>query len=127
MDGVHGDLVLVFSEAIKYSPIDFGVPSAGGMRTKDQQKALFDDGKSKCDGIKTLSKHQRGEALDFFAFVNGKASWDKVHLSLVAAVILSTAKRLKSEGVIYSDFRWGGTFGSKEFKGWDMPHIEIKR
>ena len=125
MKGVHPDLVIIMYEAIKYSVIDFGVPQYGGTRTAGEQNKLYQKNLSKCDGIQTLSNHQSGEAVDFYAYINGKASWDKTHLSLVAGCILATAKRLKKEGRVDFDIKWGGTFGSDSFHGWDMPHIEI--
>lgn len=125
MSGVHPDLQLVFQAALDDSPIDFGIPGHGGLRTEGEQNELFVKGKSKCDGFNEKSNHQSGNALDFYAYVNGYASWDKAHLSMVAAVILSTASRLKIEGLINIELKWGGEFDSDEFKGWDLPHIEI--
>ena len=127
MKGVNVELTTVFNEAIKNSPIDFGVPGLGGLRTADQQSKLFKAGKSKCDGVEKRSYHQSGNALDFYAYVDGKASWKIHHLSMVASVIMTTAKRLKKEGKISIDLYWGGQFGSSDFNGWDMPHIEIAR
>jgi len=125
MKGVHSDLIVIFTEAIKNSPIDFGIPQYAGLRTAEDQKALFLDKKSKCDGVKNKSLHQSGNALDFYAYVNGSASWSKHHLSMVAGVIMTTAKRLKKEGKIFHSIYWGGQFGSSDFNGWDMPHIEL--
>lgn len=125
MKGINPDLVVIMYEAIKYSVIDFGVPKSGGLRTAGEQNKLYRDNVSKCDGILSISNHQKGEAVDFYAYINGKASWDKTHLALVASVILSTAKRLKKEGRIECDIKWGGSFGSNDFHGWDMPHIEV--
>lgn len=131
MEGVHPDLVLIFKEAILISPIDFGIPEYGGVRPDDIQNILFKDGKSKCDGYKIKSKHQlkdgeeHGMALDFYAYIDGGASWKWHHLSMVAGVIMITAKRLKQEGLITHDILWGGTFGSSCFSGWDMPHVEL--
>ena len=90
-----------------------------------QQNKLFLDKKSKCDGYERLSYHQSGNALDFYAYVNGRASWDKNHLSMVAAVIMSTATRLRKQGKTSVQLYWGGQFGSADFNGWDMPHIEV--
>ncbi len=132
MQGVNPQLILVFMEAIHDSPIDFGIPADGGVRTAERQNMLFNTGKSKCDGYKRHSNHQinpaedYGEALDFYAYVNGRASWDKVHLAMIAGVILATAKRLKDDGVIDIELEWGGEFGSNDYHGWDYPHIEIK-
>ncbi len=131
MQGVHPDLIVIFTEAIKTCPIDFGVPEFGGMRTKGEQNLLFKKGLSKCDGFDKISKHQLEyddpyvNALDFYAYISGKASWDKVHLAIVASTILSTATRLLKEGLIKIKIKWGATFGSSIFKGWDYPHIEI--
>jgi peptidoglycan L-alanyl-D-glutamate endopeptidase CwlK len=125
MKGVHPDLITIFNEAIKYSEIDFGVPGSGGIRTQGEQNILFQKGLSKCDGFNDLSYHQSGNALDFYAYVNGGASWDKVHLALVAGVIMSTANRLKRSGKINSIIKWGGDFGSDNHHGWDYPHFQV--
>ena len=125
MAGVHNDLITIFTEAIKNSPIDFGIPSSGGLRTAGDQNLLFQNGSSKCDGFDKVSYHQTGNALDFYAYVNGEATWDKVHLAMIAGVVLSTAKRLLKEGKINSKIKWGGEFNSDTFHGWDYPHIEI--
>lgn len=129
MKGVLPDLILIFTEAIKNSPVDFGIPSTGGLRTAEQQAQLFKEGKSKADGVHNKSKHQKKNdgychALDFYAYVNGYASWQTVHLCIVAGVILSTASRLKKEGKVSISLYWGGQFGSSTFNGWDMPHTE---
>jgi len=132
MQGVHPDLIRLYMESIKVSPIDFGVPSSGGLRTQGEQNLLFQNGKSKCDGFNDKSNHQAkddglGYALDFYAYVDGKASWNNVHLSIIAGVIMATAKRLKKEGKISIKIKWGGTFGDNKIKynGWDMPHFEV--
>lgn len=130
MEGVHPELIAVFEEAIKRSPIDFGIPEHGGVRKDEEQNELFLQGKSKVDGFERKGKHQIqsdgfGHALDVFAYVAGKASWSKVHLGIIAGVILSTAKEMKNAGKISINLRWGGTFGSDEFNGWDFPHFEI--
>lgn len=133
MKDVNDEMVLVFMTAIQYSPIDFGIPNDGGVRSALRQHQMFldPDIETKCDGYDKVSKHQIpdgeafGKALDVYAYINGKASWNKVHLSIIAGVILSTAKRLKAEGKISIDVVWGGTFGSRNFKGWDKPHFQI--
>ena len=120
LSGVNNDLCDLMTLALSRSPIDFGIPEFGGLRTVEDQKKLFDKGLSKADGTIRKSYHQTGNAVDVFAYVNGKASWDEVHLSLIAGVVLSCAKELNL------NVTWGGTFGSKEFKGWDMPHFQIE-
>ena len=121
LQGVDEELYKLMKLALSRSPIDFGIPEYGGLRTAEDQKKLFDKGLSKADGTIKKSYHQTGKAVDVFAFVNGKASWDEQHLSLIAGVALSCAKEL---GL---NVTWGGTFGSKEFKGWDRPHFQIEK
>ena len=115
--GVDPRLIDVINLALTISLVDFGIPSDGGIRKASRQKELFDQGLSKLDGYKKISNHQTGMAFDVFAFVDGKASWDKLHLALVATAILSAASQLNVP------LRWGGHFKPN---GWDMPHFEIK-
>lgn len=119
MDGINPRLKEVMIESIKRSPIDFGIPADGGKRTAMRQNELFKKKLSNADGYKKIGKHQTGDAVDVFAFVDGQASWDEGHLSMIAGVVLSTAAEM---GV---QMRWGGTFGSDNFKGWDKPHFEL--
>ena len=132
MQGVHPDIIFTFVMAISHSPIDFGIPSDGGVRTAARQNEMYLDPeiKTKCDGYKNKSNHQIGEheqygmALDLYAYINKAASWGKGHLSLIAGVILSTNARLIEEGKIKVRLTWGGTFDSNDFDGWDKPHFE---
>ena len=126
MAGVNPDLITIFTIALRNSPIDFGIPADAGIRTAERQNELFEEGVSLCDGYENKSNHQTGNALDFYAYVNGKASWQKHHLAMVAGVIMSTAIQLKREGKINCELKWGAQFGSDDFNGYDFPHIEIK-
>ena len=113
--GVDPRLIEISNLALEISVVDFGIPRDGGLRTSERQKELFDDGKSKADGYKNPSKHQRGMALDFYAYVDGKASWDTEHLAMVGAAFLQAASMLGYR------LKWGGLFRS--FK--DYPHVEL--
>jgi peptidoglycan L-alanyl-D-glutamate endopeptidase CwlK len=113
--------------ALTISAVDFGIPEDGGLRTDDRQLALYKAGKSQLDGIKGVSNHQTGKALDFYAFVNGKASWDTQHLAMVAAAFLQAASLCGYK------LKWGGFFkpykihNGDDFKsGWDYPHVELE-
>jgi len=125
-EGVDSNLIAVNDLALKISVIDLGIPEHGGLRTAETQNQLYLDGFSKADGYNNLSNHQSGGALDFYAFVNGKASWEHHHLAMVAAAHLQAASML---GVKLS---WGGFWGRKKPKlingipyGWDCAHIEL--
>ena len=114
--GVDPRLIEISDLAISLSNIDFGIPSTGGLRTTEDQAALFTSGVSKADGRKNKSYHQTGKAIDVYAYVDGKASWDKLHLALIAAVMLQAAAQLGYR------LKWGGNW-----KSWqDMPHFELE-
>lgn len=114
--GVDGRLIAIADLAIELTNIDFGVPSTGGLRTEADQAKLFADGVSKADGVSNKSYHQSGKAMDVYAYVDGKASWDKLHLALIASAMLQASAQLGYE------LKWGGLW-----KSWqDYPHFEIK-
>ncbi len=115
MDGIHPDLYEMALEAIKITNIDFGIPSTGGFRTVEEQKELYEGGASRCDGVRRKSKHQSGRALDFYAYVDGMACWDRNHLTHIAAAFMVAAMR---RGVV---LEWGGFW-----KFQDFPHIELR-
>lgn len=108
-------LVEISDLAIKISVVDFGVPQYGGLRTAEEQRDLYDANKSNCDGTVKLSNHQIGKALDVYAYVGGKASWDRYDLSMVAAAMLQSAS------VLGYKLKWGGLW--TKFK--DYPHFEL--
>lgn len=114
LQGIDADLIEVVELALTISPIDFGIPEFGGLRTEEDQRGLYTKGLSKCDGIVNKSYHQTGRAFDIYAYVDGKASWDKQHLTTCAAAILEAANALDVK------LAWGGHF--KSFL--DMPHFQ---
>lgn len=133
LNGVHPYLIATTELALKLTMIDFGIPKMGGVRTDKEQYNLYLDQLSRCDGIEQISKHQKqvdgySHALDFYAYVNGKASWKKSHLAAVAQAHKAAFSILQTFGDIPEEVElvWGGTFGSKSFDGWDFPHLELK-
>ena len=116
LTGVDGRLIEIADLAITLSTVDFGIPSTGGLRTTEDQAELFAEGVSKADGVNNKSYHQSGMAVDVFAYVDGKASWDKLDLSLVATAMLQAAAQLGYP------LKWGGLW-----KSWqDYPHFELR-
>lgn len=115
LDGVNPLLVRVVQRALEITKVDFGIPETGGKRTAEQQAALYKAGLSKLDGTNKLSKHQSGNAVDVFAYVDGKASWDVGDLAEVATAMFAAAQELNV------DIKWGGHW--KRFP--DYPHFEV--
>jgi hypothetical protein len=62
LEGVDPRLQVLAKEVLRISPIDFAITS--GLRTTEEQYKLYKEGKSKCNGIKNISKHQEGKAID---------------------------------------------------------------
>lgn len=127
--GVDPKLIEISDLAIQITKIDFGVPEDGGIRTAIRQNELFRDEKSKADGFENLSEHQPaddgyGKALDFYAFIDGSASWQHEHLAMVAAAHLQAAS------ILGYKIEWGGLWMSTKKTngipyGWDMAHIQL--
>jgi len=113
--GVDPRLIEISDRAIQLSIIDFGIPSSGGLRTTEDQAKLFTKGVSKADGRKNKSYHQTGRAVDVYAYVDGKASWEKEHLALIAAAMLQASAELGYK------LSWGGLWTSFS----DMPHFQL--
>lgn len=125
--GVDEYMIEIMRVALERSPIDFGIPLDGGLRTVERQKELYAQGRTKpgkiitkTDGVKNKSNHQSGKAVDIYAWVDGKPSWESKYMYIIAGVVLSTAKEMGMEVI------WGGTFGSKTWDGWDKAHFELK-
>tara|TARA_R110000851_G_scaffold194355_1_gene345180 strand:+ start:340 stop:747 length:408 start_codon:yes stop_codon:yes gene_type:complete len=116
-------LIDIIEEAIQTSPVDFGIPRDGGLRTADRQAALFAQGRTTpgaiityTDGVNKKSYHQSGKAFDIYAYVDGKASWKVSHLRVIAVHIKAVA--WYKFGI---KLTWGGSW--KRFK--DYPHFQL--
>jgi len=117
LKGVNPVLIKIVLEGIKNSPYDFGIPALGGIRTAEEQQALFNKKVSKCDGYIKKSYHQTGKAFDIFVVINGKATWDKRYYTPVARHLQKIAKEKFN-----TDLTWGGDWT----RFVDAPHFEIK-
>lgn len=109
LSGVHKDLQRVMLASISDSPLDFGISQ--GLRTLEEQKALFSSGKSQT----MRSRHLTGHAVDIIVFVDGKLTWDFDAYEKVAEHIKARAKELKIP------IEWGGDWIT--FK--DGPHFQL--
>jgi len=114
-EGVDSRLIEISDRAIQITRVDFGVPGGGGLRTAEYQNGLFILGKSKADGYDKIGKHQTGKALDFYAYVNGGATWEPEYMAQVACAHMQAAMELG-----YT-ITWGGLWVSLV----DMPHIQL--
>ncbi len=111
----HYDLQLIMNEAIKITNVDFGISE--GHRSIERQKQLFDEGKSKIDGITRKGKHNQAPSLaaDIYPYFDGAANWDNEHLSYLSGIIHAVSEMLYQQNKISHKIRWGGN--------WDMDGI----
>jgi len=135
LESVHHDLVKIIKLAITRTPVDFGISE--GHRTLERQKELYDQGKSKIDGINKKGKHNYSPslAIDLYAYhpdieVRKKLAYDVPTLCIIAGVIISCADELKAKGDIKHSVRWGGNWDNdgvilydQSFD--DLPHFEL--
>ena len=116
LEGVNPLLIAIAVDAVKESPYDFGIAILGGKRTAEEQRNLFERGKSNCDGFTNKSYHQSGNAFDIVCYKDGAITWDKDVFTAVAEHIKKIA--LQRYG---ANIKWGGDWVN--FK--DMPHFQI--
>jgi peptidoglycan L-alanyl-D-glutamate endopeptidase CwlK len=94
----------------------------GGVRTAEDQNAIFKEGNSKCDGYKKESYHQSGNALDIIP--TGEAPYTQTRkFNKFAQIMFKTWQELLVSGEVKGVLYWGGHWGES---GWDKPHWEIK-
>ena len=130
LDTCADDLQVIIKEAIKTSMIDFGISE--GHRTVAKQKEYYKAGKSRCDGVKIKSKHQSKPsiAVDIYAYYNGGAHWDDIHLAYLGGHIMATADMLYQKGKINDNLRWGANWDGDGILVYDhtlkdLPHFEL--
>jgi len=144
----HPDLQLIFTTVIKMSLVDFSITE--GHRSQEEQLELFKQGRelrdgkwvvvdeskivTKKDGSDKASKHNEkpSKALDIMvhhpdAKLRRVLAYDAAHMGYIAGLALAIAAKLKEEGKITHDLKWGGTFGAVNgtIQGWDSPHFEL--
>ena len=70
LQGVERSLVDVVLEAIELTKVDFGITF--GLRTLEEQKKLYESGRSQT----MKSKHLDGRAVDLVAYFGSDISWE---------------------------------------------------
>ena len=135
--GVHPDLVRIVQAAITITTQDFSVFE--GLRSADRQKRLFDQGRSKIDGVTKRGQHMRGadgygHAVDLVPYVDGELCWEWDLYYPICDAVLAAAKEQSTP------VRWGGTWTvitNPEYDGltakemylrrpsWDGAHYEL--
>ncbi len=126
LEGVLPVLVEIFTEGIKSCPYDFGIPATGGLRTDQDQIDMYAIGRTTQKHRKpvtwTLNSNHKakndgfGYAIDIYAYVNGKASWNMKYLRPIA----NHLKKFAEENYDVT-LEWGFDLWKK-----DGAHFQIK-
>jgi len=122
MDGVDENLVAVTKRAIELTKVDFGV--IYGMRTMEEQRRLFDAGKSQT----MKSKHLVGRAVDLMAYVDGKGCWELNVYDDLCDAMAASAKELDIA------IKWGAAWSEGDIRTYPgsaedamMKYIDLRR
>lgn len=104
LEGVEKDLVNVVLEAIKLTKVDFGVTY--GLRTLEEQKELYESGRSQT----MKSKHLDGRAVDLVAYFGSNVSWE---LNVYDDICDGMAEAARNNGVA---IKWGAAWSEGDIR-----------
>lgn len=131
----HQDLIKIHRLAISRSRIDYGISE--GHRSLERQKLLFDQGRSKIDGINKKGKHnfEPSLATDIYIYhpvleIRQKLAYDLGSLCYIAGLIMCCTAELLEKGEITHTIRWGGNWNKdgvilQDQSFDDLPHFEL--
>lgn len=130
LKGVHPNLVKVFTEAIKTTPIDFTIVE--GVRTAERQIQLYRQGRdlpgqkvTNVDGVKKKSNHQvkgdgYGHAVDVYPYIDGSVRVTEKYVDAYLKKISDHVKEVAEK--LNIGITWGGDWRNP----YDPPHFELK-
>jgi len=107
LQGVDEQLVATVKLAILLTKTDFGVIC--GIRTMDEQRALFEKGASKT----MRSKHLDGKAVDLMAYIGSRGSWE---LNLYDDIADAMKQAATETGAV---LRWGAAWHVPDIRKYD--------
>ncbi len=129
---LHDDIKVILDNIIQY--YDFSIIE--GHRSIKRQKELFDEGKSKLDGVNRKGKHNSypSMAVDIMPYKKGTNAFsgmikDKYRFYYLMGLVRAESERLLAEGKISHRVRFGvdwnsnDVFDDQNFD--DMPHFEL--
>ena len=106
LQGVDEQLVATVKLAILNTKTDFGVIC--GIRTMEEQRALFEKGASKT----IRSKHLEGKAVDLMAYIGSRGSWE---LNLYDDIADAMQEAAVETGAV---LRWGAAWHINDIRDW---------
>lgn len=116
--GVDPALLNIAARAEAYLPPNMSFQVISGVRSEEEQRALFMSGRSPTDH----SQHELARAIDIRPFIrndDGSLSEYKTDDGYQA---VANAMKLAADDLGYTSFRWGGDFKKP---GPDRPHFDL--
>jgi hypothetical protein len=114
------DFTLVIADQILFSnkllaPLGMALQGDWLLRSAIDQRQLYQKGLSKCDGVKDISAHQRGKALDLLLIGPNKVG---------TLIVLDPRESCPQ---VWKTIRehWE-SLGGAEMISWDPCHFEVK-
>ena len=104
LEGVEKSLVAVVMDAIDLTKVDFGVTY--GLRTLEEQKELYESGRSQTMN----SKHLDGRAVDLVAYFGSDISWE---LNVYDEICDAMAEAARRNSVA---IKWGAAWSEGDIR-----------
>jgi len=104
LKGVNEGLVAVVKDAIGITKVDFGVTF--GLRTLEEQKKLYESGRSQT----MKSKHLDGRAVDLVAYFGSDISWE---LNVYDDICDAMAEAARKNNVA---IKWGAAWSEGDIR-----------
>ena len=104
LKGVDEGLVAVVKDAISITKVDFGVTF--GLRTLEEQKKLYESGRSQT----MKSKHLDGRAVDLVAYFGSDISWE---LNVYDDICDAMAEAARKNNVA---IKWGAAWSEGDIR-----------
>ena len=112
LEGVNPVLVDTVKRAIELTDTDFGV--IYGVRTLEEQEALFKKGASKTmKSYHLVQDDGYGHAVDLMAYVGSRGSWELNLYDDLADAMKAAAKETGAH------IRWGAAWTVDDLRDWD--------
>jgi peptidoglycan L-alanyl-D-glutamate endopeptidase CwlK len=127
LDGVHPDMVAVVQRAIELTDVDFGVTY--GVRTLEEQKELYNSGRSQTMKSKHLIQDDGyAYAVDLVAYFGSNVSWELNVYDNICDAMKEAAKEL---GVA---IKWGAAWSEGDIRSYPgssedamMAYVDLRR
>ena len=112
LEGVHPDMVAVVERAIELTKVDFGVTY--GVRTLDEQKRLYESGRSQTMNSKHLLQDDTGysHAVDVVAYDGSDVVWE---INVYDDICDAFKKAAEMHGVA---IKWGAAWSEGDIRSY---------